>query len=386
MSDSNFKKSYKERLMNRKEEASKVRKIVVIILATVAAVLMVSLISGYLYIKSSLKPVNPDDDSEVNVEIPIGSSTSQIASILEENSIIKNDLIFRLYTKFKNETGFQAGDYQFTSSMTLNEIITSLKSGKLIKEPAVRVTIPEGQNVEEIAGIYSEEFDFTEEEFLEKVNNEEYVQELIKDHPNLLSEKILEEGIRYPLEGYLFATTYDYFVENPSIEEIIDKMVSRTEEVVLGYSKEIDQKERTVHELITMASLVENEAPNEESRKKIAGVFYNRLEDDMMLQTDPTVLYALGEHKDRVLYEDLEVESPYNTYHIKGLPVGPISSFNTNSLLATLNPIDSENLYFLANSEGDIFYSETLEEHNQLKAKHISSDEQKDKLSEEEEE
>ncbi|GGF07280.1 endolytic murein transglycosylase [Halobacillus andaensis] len=372
---SDFKKSYKERLKNRSEEASKVRKIVAIVLAVLAVLLIIALISGYLYIKSSLQPVDPDDESQINVEVPIGSSTSQIASILKENDVIKNELIFRFYTKFKNETGFQAGDYSFTASMTLDEIIESLKTGKIVKEPAVRVTIPEGRNLEQIAEIYAEEFDFTEEEFLEQANDEEYINQLMEDYPTLLSDEVLNEDIRYPLEGYLFATTYDYFVEDPTIEQIIEEMVSRTEATVLERSEEIEESDLTIHEILTMASLVENEAPNEDSRKDIAGVFYNRLDEDMMLQTDPTVLYALGEHKDRVLFEDLEVDSPYNTYQNKGLPVGPISSFNVNSLEATFNPSDNEYLYFLANSEGEIFYAEDFEEHKELREEHIDNDE-----------
>ncbi|MCP3030402.1 endolytic transglycosylase MltG [Halobacillus sp. A1] len=371
---SGYKKGHKERLKNRRKEAGTVRKIVMIVLAAIGIGLIVSLIAGYLYIKSSIEPVDPNDESNVDVDIPLGSSTSEIAAILENEDVIKSAIIFRLYTKFNNETGFQAGSYSFSASMTLDEVIESLQTGKT-KGAAVRITIPEGRNMEQIAEIYSEKLEFTEEEFLNKVNDEDYLNELIEDHPSLLTDDILQEDIRYPLEGYLFAGTYDYDVEDPTIEEIVEVMVSRTEGEVMEYGDEIEDSDMSIHEVITMASLVENEAPNEESRREIAGVFYNRLNEDMMLQTDPTVLYALGEHKDRVLYEDLEVESPYNTYQNKGLPVGPISSFNINSLQAVFNPVESDYLYFLANSEGEIFYSETLEEHNELKEEHISSDE-----------
>ncbi|MFC7320969.1 endolytic transglycosylase MltG [Halobacillus campisalis] len=380
---SGYNKGHKERLKNRRKEAGTVRKIVMIVLAAIGIGLIVSLIAGYLYIKSSIEPVDPNDESNVDVDIPLGSSTSEIAAILESEDVIKNAIIFRLYTKFNNETGFQAGNYSFSASMTLDEIIESLQTGKT-KDAAVRVTIPEGRNMEQIAEIYSEKLEFTEEEFLNKVNDEDYLNELIEDHPSLLTDDILQEEIRYPLEGYLFAGTYDYDVEDPTIEETVEVMVSRTEEEFMEYSDEIEDSDMSIHEVITMASLVENEAPNEESRREIAGVFYNRLNEDMMLQTDPTVLYALGEHKDRVLYEDLEVESPYNTYQNKGLPVGPISSFNINSLQAVFNPVESDYLYFLANSEGEIFYSETLEEHNELKEEHITNDEGQNYIPEDE--
>src|SRR5690625_770895 len=117
------------------------------------------------------------------------------------------------------------------------------------------------------------------------------------------------------------------------------------------------EKDLTIHEAITFASLVEKEAKTSEQRELIAGVFYNRLDKDMPLQTDPTVLYALGKHKDRVLYKDLEVDSPYNTYKIDDLPVGPISNFSKTALEATLDPNENEYIYFLHDKEGEIHYS-----------------------------
>ncbi|MBA2173506.1 endolytic transglycosylase MltG [Halobacillus locisalis] len=372
LSESNFKDKYKERFKKRTEEASTVRKIVSTILITLIVVIAVGGFSGYMYVKGALEPVDPDDNSQQNVEIPLGSSTSQIASILEENEIIKNDLIFRFYTKFNNETGFQAGDYQFTQSMKLNEIIETLKTGRLVKEPVFNVTVPEGQSIEQIAEIYAEKLDFTKEEFMEKVNDKTYIKELMSQHSALLTDAILQEDIRYPLEGYLFAATYPFYVDDPSIEQVVSKMIQKTESVVLPYTDAFEANDLTIHEGITMASLVENEARTAENRKKIAGVFYNRIGEKMPLQTDPTVLYALGEHKDRVLYEDLEVESPYNTYHVNGLPIGPISNFNANSVAAAAEPAENSFYYFLADSEGNIYYAETLEKHNELKAKYIT--------------
>lgn len=372
LSDSNFKDKYKNRLKQRTEEASTVRKIVATILTTIVVVLVVGGVSGFLYVKSALEPVDPDDNSQQNVEIPLGSSTSQIASILEDNDIIKNDLIFRFYTKFNNETGFQAGDYQFTQSMKLSEIIETLKTGRLVKEPVFNITVPEGQSLDQVAAIYADELGFTKEEFMNKVNDEAYIKQLMSEHSALLSDEILQEGIRYPLEGYLFAATYPYYVDDPSIDQIVTKMLRKTESVVLPYKDALDASGLSIHQGVTMASLVENEARTEENRKKIAGVFYNRLDEQMPLQTDPTVLYALGEHKDRVLYEDLEVQSPYNTYVIQGLPVGPISNFNANSIKAAAHPADIPFYYFLADSDGNIHYAETLEKHNKLKEKYIT--------------
>lgn len=372
MSSSNYDDPMKDNQKKRSAEAKTVRKIVAIVLAIVITVIAVVGITGYIYISSALEPVDPDDTTKEKVDIPIGSSVSQIASILEEENVIKDSRVFRFYVKFKNESGFQAGEYSFTQAMSLDELVKALKTGKVVKDPLLTVTIPEGKTVAQIADIYSRKTSIEKEDFMDKVNEDAYVESLIDTHPNLLSEVILDPEIRTPLEGYLFAATYDFYVEEPTIEQIVEKMLSKTEEVIAPYIPAMKEQGLTVHEAVTMASLVENEAKTKEDRQKIAEVFYNRLEEGMPLQTDPTVLYALGEHKDRVLYEDLEVESPYNTYHVNDLPIGPISNFAENAVEATVNPKESNNLYFLAASDGTIYYSETLDEHNRKKNKYIN--------------
>jgi UPF0755 protein len=150
-------------------------------------------------------------------------------------------------------------------------------------------------------------------------------------------------------------------------------MLNKTREVIVPYQNDMSEQKLTPHQLLTMASLIEEEATERADRETISSVFYNRLKVSMPLQTDPTVLYAKGKHKERVLYEDLKVDSPYNTYKNIGLPPGPIANAGTASIEAALHPKTTNYFYFLANSEGEVFFSETLEVHNQLKAKHITS-------------
>ncbi|MDC3415611.1 endolytic transglycosylase MltG [Aquibacillus salsiterrae] len=362
----------KQLVTERSEEAKMVRKIVAVILTLVTIAIIVGGITGYSYIKSGLEPVNPEDSATVSVDIPLGSSSSQIASILEEKGIINNAMIFRFYIKFSNAADFQAGKYDLSPSMTLADITAALQTGKIIKEPVLTVTIPEGKTMEQIASLYAEKANVDKDEFIEVVEDPDYVKQLINTYPTILSEEILADDIKTPLEGYLFAATYQFYETNPSIDTIVNAMLQKTEDVVTNYLDLINQKEDwTVHDIITMASLVENEAQTEEDRKRIAGVFYNRLAADMRLQTDPTVLYALGERKDRVLYEYLEVDSPYNTYKVSGLPVGPISNFNENSLLAVLEPEKTDYMYFIAADDGKIYYAKTYEEHQQLVAEYL---------------
>ncbi|GGJ83805.1 hypothetical protein GCM10007063_02790 [Lentibacillus kapialis] len=371
MSKKKMSGNYKENLLKRSEDAKMVRKIAAIIIISLLLIFIVGSISAYFYIKSALQPVDPDSNKDVAIEIPMGSSTSEIAAILEENGIIKDDIVFRVYTKINNETEFQAGKYTFSPSMEIDNIIQALHNGKVREDPLYTITIPEGKSIDEIAEIYANKMPFSKKDFLKKVNNRDYIEALIDSYPEILTDDILNPEIRTPLEGYLFAATYRFYNEKPSIEAVVSRMLKKTVSVVTPYLDEISAQDLSVHEALTMASIIENEASSEKQRKKIAGLFYNRLDEEMPLQTDPTVLYALGQHKDKVSHKDLEVESPYNTYHINSLPVGPISNFAKSSLKATVDPKESDYLYFLHDEEGNIHFSETNKAHNKLKKKYI---------------
>ncbi|WP_117169150.1 endolytic transglycosylase MltG [Paraliobacillus sediminis] len=368
-------KSRRERFIQRCQEASLVRKIVATILVLVIIFLVVGGITGYIYVRDGLAPADTSDETVKSVEIPLGSSPSQIANVLEEEGIVNNALIYRFYVKFNNAADFQAGEYQLSPSMTLAQVTEKLQTGNIMQEAVINVTIPEGKSIDEIATLYEKNAGVDADEFIEKMQDEDYIRQLIQTYPSILSEDILDSEIRYPLEGYLFAATYPFYTEDPSIDNIIKTMLEKTEQVVLMYQSQINEMEDfSMHEVITLASLVEKEARTEEERKKIAGVFYNRLEKDMRLETDPTVLYALGTHKDRVLFEDLEVESPYNTYRIDGLPVGPISSFGESSLQAVIEPEVTDFLFFVADPDGEIYYAETFERHKELAKEHLDRD------------
>lgn len=370
------KVSYKDNLKTRGDEARTVRKTVSIIILLLLLIFAIGGISAYKYIKTSLEPVDTTDNEEIIVNIPMGSSSSTIGEILEEEGIIKDSRIFRFYTKFKNQSNFQAGNYTFTKAFTLDEIIESLKSGKVMAESLYTITIPEGKTIQQIAEIYSKKLPFTEEEFLEQVSNKDYLKTLIDQYSTILTDEILEDDIKEPLEGYLFASTYDFFQDELTVSTVVELMLDKTQSVVDKYRNQIEEltingEHYTIHQALTFASLLENEERTAEERKKVAGVFYNRLEEDMMLQTDPTVAYAVGKHLSKVLHKDLEIESPYNTYKVKDLPIGPISNFNENALKAMVEPEETNFLYFLHDSDGNIHYAETYDEHKTLKEKYI---------------
>src|SRR5690625_3386209 len=251
---------YREKMIEKAEEAKVVRKYVVIILAAIVVLFLLAVLGGYIYVKSALEPVEKSDEEPIEVTIPMGSSSSTIASILKENGVIKDERVFRFYTKVKNKSDFQAGDYTFSKSLSVEEITEMLKEGKLVAEPFYTVTIPEGKSIEEMAEIFAEELPFSEEEFLEVVNDEEYINDLINRYPELLSDAILKEDIRTPLEGYLFASTYSFYEKEPSVHSVVEEMLQLTYNLVTPYADQLVEKDLSIHEAVTFASLLEKEA------------------------------------------------------------------------------------------------------------------------------
>ncbi|MDQ0269552.1 endolytic transglycosylase MltG [Cytobacillus purgationiresistens] len=369
----NKKESMRNNLIQRQGEAKVVRKIVS--LTAIILVITVGIIAagGYFYLNSALKPVDPKDQTEKSVEIPIGSSVSGIGQVLEDNGIIKDARVFKYYVKLRNESGFMAGTYNLKPSMTMGEITESLKTGNIEQEVVFKITVPEGKQLQQIAGIIGEKTGQSGEEVFDQLNDEKFIKSMIKKYPSILTEEILAEDILNPLEGYLFPATYDYFTEEPTVEEVVTPMLDKTNAVIKEFSAEMEAQDYTPHTLLTMASLIEEEATAQVDRDQIASVFFNRLDIDMPLQTDPTVLYAHGEHKSRTLYEDLKIDSPYNTYKYNGLTPGPIANAGVTSIEATLYPAETEFLYFLATPSGEVLFSKTLDEHNVKKNEHITN-------------
>lgn len=355
----------------RASEAKVVRRVVFFVISFLLLFFIITGYMGYDYVKSALGAVDPDSEDLVEVEIPIGSSSTQIATILEDNGIIKDARVFRFYIKFKNELDFQAGQYKLSPKMTLKETVAELQTGTFIEEPIDRVTIPEGKTLEEIAQIFSKKLSFEEDEFVELANDDEFIEKQMEKFPTLLTDEILNKDILNPLEGYLFAGTYDIFDEEISANEVLTMMLERTNKLTDDKAEEIADVDFTIHEILTLASVIERESKFSEDRPKVSQVYLNRLDQNMKLQSDITAFYGL-QHKAVVTYEDVEVESPYNTYVIDGLPVGPINSPSTESIDAVLNPEGEEftKLYYFSRPSGETFYADTLDEHNRIKGEY----------------
>jgi UPF0755 protein len=362
MSNSN-EKPRNELYEERVSQARVVRKIVFFSLIGLFLIGIITLIISYFYVTNVLGPVDSDNPEEIQVTIPIGSTANQIGTILEEEGLVRSGTMFRYYVRYKNESGFQAGDYALSTAMTMDDIIAELKEGRVLQEPELVFTVPEGRWLEDVAEIIARETDHSEEEVMEVLTDQEYIEELI-DQYSMLTEDILKEDIRYALEGYLFPARYDFMEESPSIQSIVEAMLSGTQSVLEEFSTELEQSEYSAHEILTLASIIEREAQKSEDRYLISGVLYNRLDRDMRLQVDPTVSYALGEHLYMTSYAALEVDSPYNTYRYVGIPIGPIANPGKDSIRAALNPEETDYLFFYARFNGEVIYNETYEEHN----------------------
>ena len=282
-------------------------------------------------------------------------------------------MIFNYYTKFNNLTGFQAGTYHFSPNMTLEAISEQLQNGEGSVTSDAKVTIPEGFDVDQIGDALAEATNISKDDFLALMESDEFFEKMKETYPELLASAGDAQGVRYRLEGYLFPATYDYYTGN-TLEEVVTQMVDKSNSVLSKYFDQIAQKEMTVQEVLTLASLVEKEGSKLEDRKNIAQVFFNRLAIDMPLQSDISILYALGEHKELVTYEDTQVDSPYNLYVHTGYGPGPFNNPSEAAIQAVLDPTPNNYYYFVADIQTqEVYFAETYEQHMQLVEQYVNN-------------
>lgn len=316
--------------------------------------------AGTWYAWNEMQPL-PAQEQAIQVEIASGTGVSGIADTLQQQGIIKNALLFRGYVKYQQEgSKFQAGTYEFQPGVTYDEIIAKLNAGDVMKEETLRFTIPEGYTVEQIADKLAEEGIVDKEEFLQAADQ-------IQQSGQLPFNMKPANESKHALEGYLFPSTYEMKLD-ATAEDIINRMLQEMEKrisAIPNWEALMQQRGLDLNGLLTIASLVEREVVVDEERALVAGVIYNRIEEGMPLQIDATVQYALDKPKERLYYKDLEIDSPYNTYKIAGLPPGPIASPSEASIQAALQPEASEYLYYVTKKDGTQthLFGKTYEEH-----------------------
>ena len=342
---------------------------------------------GLRYAESALQPVDPSSKQYMTVQIPDGSNAQEIGSTLEKSGVIKNGLVFTLYVKYKNYNELKSGYYNLQKSMSVEDVIKELQKGGTPEPQEVtlaNLTIPEGYTLEQIAQTVGQlQGDFKEpltaEAFLAKVQDETFIAQEVAKYPNLLeSLPAKDSGVRYRLEGYLFPATYT-IKENTTVESLIDEMLAAMDKNLSSHYATIKEKNLTVNELLTIASLVEKEGAKTEDRKMIAGVFYNRLNLGMPLQSNIAILYAEGKLGQNISLADdaaidTSIDSPYNDYTKVGLMPGPVDSPSLDAIESSINQTKSDYLYFVANvQDGKVYYATTLEEHDRNVQEHINS-------------
>lgn len=314
-----------------------------------------------------LSPVS-NDGKNVNFVVSNGESLKEIANSLEKEGLIKNDKVFLAYVVLKNSKEIYAAKYELNTSMTLGEIVSVLKSGGKNTEE-ITITFKEGLNMRQIAKTIEKETDNSYQEVLDLANDEQYINELIKKHW-FITKDIKNPNIYYKLEGYLFPDSYNFSSKKVSVEEIFNEMIINLGKNLEKYRKDIKKSGYSVHEILTMASVIELEGIDKASRKDIAGVFYNRLKSNMSLGSDVTSYYgAKKEMTSDVMQSELEAINGYNTRAtgMEGkLPIGPVDNPSIISIEAALKPSKHDYYYFVADKNGEIYLTKTYETHNKV--------------------
>ncbi len=317
-------------------------------LVSVAGSIVISWIYGAIFYYTATHPLS-EKFNPVSVEIAPGMTLNNISNLLKDRDLIGNSLSFQLLAYLQKKQGqIQAGEYELSPSMTPKDILGIVTSGKTILHA---VTIPEGYRITEIAALLEERGLVNAEEFILQTQDKELIQ---------------SAGIpAISLEGYLFPETY-HFSKHTSERKIIQSMLDTYHEKIKTYelSKRTPFVNLSFHEVVTLASLIEKETGVDEERKLISSVFHNRLKKNMRLQTDPTVIYAMINFDGNIRKKDLNIDSPYNTYKYRGLPPGPIASPGLKSIIAALEPSNSDYLYFVSRKDGSHQFSSNLMDHN----------------------
>lgn len=301
----------------------------------------------------------------VSFEVEEGASLLTIAQELKEQNLIRSTLAYKLYIKLHRFSGLEAGTYELNQNMDVSSLVKVL-SGKSKNTNVIMITFKEGINMRAVASLIENNTDYSKQDVYDLLNDDVFIDKMIQTYW-FLTDEIKNEKIYYSLEGYLFPNTYE-FKKNASLEEIFMTLLDGTNTVLTKYKKDIDASSYTVHEILTIASIVELEAAGSNDRAGIAGVFYNRLENNWSLGSDVTTYYAIQvDMSERGLYKaELEDYNAYNTRSTKmagELPVSPICNPGEDAISSAINPTVHNYFYFVADKNGKTYFSKTSTEH-----------------------
>lgn len=352
----------------------KSRKLKPLVLIVPILLILISSLGAVFYVKSNLEAVGITEES-VTFKIEAGETLDGITQNLVDKGLIKDAFVFKWYAKYMKLTDFKMGVYYLNTYMDAQSILTALNDPTAAIPKDVIITIIPGDWAKTIAVKLADQcVNVTAEELLALWNDEAYIHSLMPEY-SVLTEDIFVKGVNVLLEGYLMPETY-YMNPEASADSLTRRILNQTQKVYDDNKAQFDASSYSVHELITLASMVQFEARTEADMKMVAQVFYNRLDINMALQSSVTVCYALYEYdswKDCENFDNQQIDSRYNTYLYKGLPIGPITNPSKTSILATLNPTSNDYLFFLADIYGDgtIYYAKTYADHLKNEAKYL---------------
>ncbi len=360
--------------MKKRKTTPMMQKIVTMILL----VLLILLGIGVYTLYSGLQPVSSTSE-EVKFMVEEGSTAKDVAKKLQEEGIIKNADVAYTYVRFNNLTDVKQGVFTLDKSWDIKQLFTYLNDQNAAKKDQVAVTIIEGDWAKDAAKKFEEVTNVTSDELLKLWNNKDWINSQKEKYP-FITDEMFKDGVRIYLEGYLAPDTY-YLNKETTAEEITTTLLDQTLTVFNKYKDQIEASNHSIAEIYTMASIIQYEAgTNPEDLAKVASVFYNRLNQGMMLQSSVTVCYAIDFDKQEDNWQACEVnpdyESPYNTYKHTGLTPGPIENAGEAALQAAISPADTNYLYFMAEvcpgGDGTVHYAETLDEHNANVSKYLT--------------
>ena len=317
-------------------------------------ILILALLVGFGgYYTMGLRPVDPNSDEEVVVDIPNGTGASAIVEILDDAGLVKNKFCAKINSRIGHYNGLQANTYIFSPSMSFQEIMGAINTGDFNYVSKESIEVKDGARLQQVAAAVSEKLPYSTEEILAVWADESYLAELIEKYW-FLTDDILDKDVMFPLEGYLYADTY-YVTDNMTLESFTEMCLDRMDEELSARRNDIEATRFSVHEFLTLTSIVTKEA-RADDQAKVAGVFMNRLDSGMSLGSDVTVCYIFQEDRVELKVSQLESTSPYNTRKYAGLPPGPICQVIGDAMDAVLNYEKSDNIFFFADEDGVVHY------------------------------
>lgn len=337
------------------------KKILIVFLCLILAVFVI-----YKFEISSVS----NDKTNIEIEVKKGETYLTLSKRLKEKDLIKSEFFYKIYVKTHKSSDLQAGVYNLNKSMDIKDILKELSKGSNYNPDSITITLPEGKNMRYIADLIEKNTNNSKEDLYNLLKDQNYLDELINTYW-FLDDSIKNEKIYYSLEGYLFPDTYEFQNKDVSLKEIIKTMLDQMGSKLNAYKNEINNSNYSLHQILTLASIVELEGTSSDDRNGVAGVFYNRLKAKWSLGSDVTTYYAEKVDMDeRELYKkEFDSVNDYNTRSSSmagKLPISPICNPGIESIEAAINPTNHDYYYFVADKNKKTYFTKTAAEHQNI--------------------